>query len=362
MSIIRSDGSIESSNIPGFETSNQTVDNTIYRCMITRVRYVDDIVNVNLTNGTSNPQVTYDAIIIGGENEGRILTHLRDTTNGLGGDINYSERVLKAASKPIELSKGTPMSQNDGDIVYVAFINGDPLVPIIIGNGTQFLDRDQTGAKKEESPRYNWEYNGIQHFISNEGEYTIIRKGGILDEISSTFTPGEGKASLISLDKKGSIFLMSNDGSYISLNADKGEMSLTQKDGNMIGLTSDEITLSHKTGKSMINITEDAVQVTSDSDMKLQANTYAVNAGSITMSIAEGTGKVAIGNGVAEVLDLINQILGALDTLITGMQTEIHTGNLGFPTSPPLNAAVYASVKIQLTLVKTLLGLIKGSV
>jgi len=72
-------------------------------------------------------------------------------------------------------------------------------------------------------------------------------------------------------------------------------------------------------------------------------------------------GKVALGSSTAELLDLFDKTLSILSQLATDLSTEIHTGNLGLPTSPPLNAAQYVAAQVQLTQLQTLLGTIKGS-
>jgi len=92
-----------------------------------------------------------------------------------------------------------------------------------------------------------------------------------------------------------------------------------------------------------------------------------VSAGGITLNGSGGVlklanGMVGLGGPAAELLDLMDQLLQQLDTLITQMQIETHTGNLGYPTSPPLNAAAYAAVQSAIAVIKTMLGLIKGGI
>ena len=47
--------------------------------------------------------------------------------------------------------------------------------------------------------------------------------------------------------------------------------------------------------------------------------------------------------------------------LLTALQTETHTGNLGYPTSPPMNLSAYAQVLGKVSQILGLLSSIKGS-
>lgn len=79
-----------------------------------------------------------------------------------------------------------------------------------------------------------------------------------------------------------------------------------------------------------------------------------------TLKLAQA--KVGLGGPGAELLDLFDQLLQQMDTLLTQMATETHIGNLGYPTAPPTNASAYAAVQAQIAVIKTMLGLIKGGI
>ena len=72
-------------------------------------------------------------------------------------------------------------------------------------------------------------------------------------------------------------------------------------------------------------------------------------------------GKIAIGNNIAELADLVDQILKALDKFSQAIQIETHNTAVG-PTSPPVNAAAYILFQATLTGISTQLSQIKGSV
>jgi hypothetical protein len=150
VSIPRIDGSVQSHNVP-----NDTVqrDYALYRCQITRLFYTDD--SGNLSQGSPNQQLVYEAVIIGGSNDGRVLVNVRDGMRSEGGYYNYEETVLRPNESPLKIGKSNsqPPNQQFGDIVYVMFLDGHPRFPVIIGRGCHPLDSTQTGATAADGPR-----------------------------------------------------------------------------------------------------------------------------------------------------------------------------------------------------------------
>lgn len=71
-------------------------------------------------------------------------------------------------------------------------------------------------------------------------------------------------------------------------------------------------------------------------------------------------GKVAIG-GSAELLDLFDQTLQAMDKILTNIEALTVLGNLGLPSSPPVNIADFTLDQTTVAQIKTQLGTIKGS-
>jgi len=373
MSKYRMDGSVESSNVPSRENlyAPQTeLELGIYRCMITEVRYTDSPYNITF----KNPQVTYEAVILGGPKEGQILTNIV-AMHSLGGEYNYEERIYRKLENPLAGEKSGRIYEQKGDIVYVGFIQANKSTPVILGCGTQPLDEDNTGARSDEGPRLLEEYNGVLKYINRDGELSFVRKGGSLNEASGVFEPGEERVSTFFMDKNGGLTLNANDGSFLGLNAAAGEVTLSQKDGNALALLQDQINIAHKSGSDLISIGEDLLQITTNGDLVQQSNAHTIDSGSINMagrgsaSIGDQISKLVIENGLiglgspaAELLDLFDKTLDEIVNLTTAMATETHIGNLGYSTAPPINSANYLAVQAKITVIKTLLATIKGSV
>lgn len=188
----RGDNSIESANTPIRDSYSDERDYAVYRAVVIKRKYVDDI--QNLSKGSVNPTMMYDVQILGGYKEGTIIPNCRVVTP-LGGRFNFSETILKPATKP--LSK-TGLHKTDGEIVYVAYVGGDPVAPIILGGGNHPLDEDKTGAKKADGPRYRHQFNGILTEIDKDGKYTLTRLGGTYNETTGEFEPdADGKAVVV---------------------------------------------------------------------------------------------------------------------------------------------------------------------
>jgi len=187
MTMRRADGSVFSENTPANAYDYAPVDHGVYKVLLTNVKYVDD--KKNMLGKTATPEVLYDGVVVGGKNEGQQVSNIRDTLGATGGTLNYGERIYRVCSKPLVGDGSTPLNKQDGDIVYCAFIAGNPAFPIIVGRAKNALDRTNTGATKADGPRRRWQYNGLFFEINKNGEMSIKRKGGKFKDKEGYFEP-----------------------------------------------------------------------------------------------------------------------------------------------------------------------------
>ena len=183
---IRQNGSIQPSNTPTPSNTMMAQDFNLYRAMVTRVIYVDDAANI--TTNAQNPRVLYDVILLGGFASGQIISNCR-MSSSLGGNNSYEEKILKAASKK---TSDVALQKNDGDIVLIQFLQGNPNFPIIVGMDLGITPNFDP-ATKSDGPRFVWEYNGVNILINNDGELVITRKGGTLNSVSGEFIPDDSE-------------------------------------------------------------------------------------------------------------------------------------------------------------------------
>ena len=300
----RHDGSIQSSATPTHDNTGRESDTALYRCMITRVIFVDD--PNNITTNSQNSRVLYEAVVLGGFSSGQVIPNCR-LSSILGGDFNFYERTLRAASK--DVSK-TRLSNNDGDVVYVQFIQGTTGYPVIIALDEGLNTGANTGAVAADGQVLRWQYNGIFTEIDKNGNFTWIRKGGTFDAAKQFFTP----ATVEEIKTK---------------------------------VESQKITITFKSGMT----------ITLDGE-----------ADSATILTAGGAGikvvseKVSIGKSAIELLEQISQQLDKISTFMSGPGAgHDHLGNLGFPTAPPTQASDYSTLGSDLSDIKEKVDEIKGS-
>ena len=163
----RWNGSVQSSNTPSYDKLGiGREDYAMYRCMILKVVYVDD--KTNISKNSPNPEVLYEAVILGGSQAGNKLSNCR-----LAQYLNYSERTLTPSSKDPAKAK---LSDHDGDIVYIQFNQGHDSYPIIVALAKAL--KDPSGAKAADGPRLLEVYNGLLRNINNKGELTTTMFNG----------------------------------------------------------------------------------------------------------------------------------------------------------------------------------------
>lgn len=171
----RWDGSIQSHNAPTLDKAGVGYDNnTMFRCMITKIIYADDPANV--TMNAQNPEVVYEAVVLGGQDQGQMITNIR-LGGFMAGDHAYWEITLRPTTKDLA---NDPLETHDGDCVMVQFIQGHDNYPKIIA-ASQSINA-KYGTKKADGPNSVREYNGVNETIDNKGNLTVTRKGGTLTE------------------------------------------------------------------------------------------------------------------------------------------------------------------------------------
>ena len=210
----RRDGSVLSSALTGSQHRRVVeLDYGMYRCMIVKVNYVGDDGNLTFDNS----QVTYECMILGGKKEGQVIVNVKAQGQG-GGEFNYYERIYRATEFKFSGDGKKPLTEQNGDVVYVQYINGSTSLPIITGGGVSALDKDKTGSTKEDGHRLIDEYNGIRKSIDKDGNLKFERFGGTWNEEGGYFVPNEEAESEIT---------MTGDDPSITINVtDKGDITI----------------------------------------------------------------------------------------------------------------------------------------
>jgi len=405
-----------------FNTRNEASAQDVYdeglRFMygqVEKIIYTDDPTNI------SKKFIEYDVSVRDAKGGQSIFKNVRKMSSIFGVN-DFEETVLESNEFAFsgKLDTSNFFANKNGTTVVLAFLHGSKDKPFIIGT---FDHPKKKGGTKKDGIHKKGEFRGFQWEINKDGDFILTYNGakkangqpanpalskttfkiGKDGKVQTTtghritiendkgkekiqvYTAGKQlfeindltgeesitmvhkKGALFNIDKNGSIKLTSADGSYLFLDAESGAVSLVQADGNVFTI-GEENTLGSSDGKKAFSVLPSKLQAFSDTDINLQASGKMIlDAGGIILqdTIAKITiqnGQVALGTPAAELLDLFDQTLVQLNTLTTAMAAETHIGNLGYPTSPPLNAAAYAAVGSALTVIKSLLLTIKGSI
>jgi hypothetical protein len=273
------------------------------------------------------------------ENQGTTSILYRNCigSQGFGAIADFLEFTLRP--KTNQTSTGFPAFKGqDGAIVLIQCLDNIGDKGYVVGT---LIHPDRPTTITSTDPQLSGEYNGINVQIASDGSFTFTFKGAtdssgsvidssqkpttcqIQNDGSLNITTAAG--SMCEMTNDGSIKLLSNNGNTVILDDGANEISINQKDGSIVDLTSSGVKITDPTGGEL-NI---------------------------------NSGMVALGNSTAELLDLFNQLLQALSTLLTSLSTSAVTAG-PFPVAPPLAVATAPAI-VTITQIQTLLALIKGS-
>lgn len=326
----RFDGSVQSGNTPTYQNSGRREDNSLYRCMVAKVIYVGD--PNNITNNARNPRVLYDCIILGGFATGQVIANCR-LSSILGGDTTFYERTLKATTVPVT---GSNLGTNDGDIVYVQFIQGHTAYPVIVGLDEGLNTGAVTGATASNGPRLKSQYNGVLEEINNAGEWFFTRRGGSLED--GNFIPGSDFEGRMSWTDGTMLWEDTNN----SIKLEKEAKKITHKAG--------DVTIVQDGTSNNVTITAGGTTAVIDGD----GSKITLTAGATIIEIDGNSGKISlqgdfidVGKVVTDFAVLFLQLKTAFDTH-THQYTDDGTPAVTMPPIAPLLATVGSqTVQVQ---------------
>lgn len=286
---MRRDGSFQSANTPTYDNVGRPrEDFTMYRCMISKVLFIDN--PNNMTQDSQNPEVLYEAVVLGGYKTGSVISNIRVAPALGGGNSSYYERTLKPTSKVLN---AVALAQHDGDIVYVQFSQGHQGYPLIIAMGKGLSD-SISGTKVADGPRELKAYNGVVQEINNKGELIITRMGGSLDVTGPTFNPNtSGFDSKLTLGQNQSATLETAGTAKLALN--KGT----------VALGANGIELLQKISDSLDKLITWADSVGS-------THTHIGNLGYETAPPTQASGYTQLGSDLSTIKSAIDSIKGSL--------------------------------------------------
>ena len=256
-----------------------------------------------------------------------------------GGVFSFEEFIYQDYEPAKGPANQGPYTTKAGDVVVVAYLNGDAREGIILG-ALKHPSRKRV-LTEGDGTAYVSNFNGMQTQVNSDGEYTLTFLG-IPTNISKLAVPPNGSpvpaptydakigTSFFQFDKTGSITLSDNATSLPqSMKIDKAAGTVTTTAGKLI------LALDKNSETAML--TSKVLNINSETSITANTKTFKLSA---TTSAAIKAPKVAIGSEAVELLDQLVKLVDAL-----GQQTFMSPVG---PCAPAMSAPQWSMVaKIQ---------------
>jgi hypothetical protein len=273
----------------------------------------DALIRVGVVKAVFNDADTGELrYLVGVNSNGREIPTNCSLLRRFGGVYNYEDYIGQGYNYQDAPDSIAGYNAKAGDAVLVGQFNGQGREGVILGGLTHAARR--TTIQASAGPQYDAEFNGIHTNINTSGEWTLTFKGQPTNLAQLNDTPSGPIAP--------PVYDLSVGGSYMKFDVNGGWT------------------------------VSDAAQGSPQSIVINKA------AGSTTISST----KIAIGGNGIELLDQITQALSnIIEFLKSDDAQHTHTGNLGFPTTPPANAATFEALASNLQTIQSAINSIKGS-
>jgi len=270
------------------------------------------------------------------QTRGRRYTLVCRQMEKFGDTYNYEEWKARTGGPKAPIPSPPVFARMVGEVVVVAHIDG-------------------SGDEASE-------YNGLETTIDNDGAWKIKFQGtpknaGMISKLpyGSPIPP-----ALYDPTSSGSFLTFDKTGSFTLSDANKSlpQTIKIDKPNGKISIFSGNVSIVIEKNSKKISVVNSDTEVKSEKSFKLTTQATEINS-SKTFKLKSP--KIAIGSGGTELLDHICKFMDEVSKLAQALSQETHTGNFGYPTSPPLNAAAYTAVKSAVDGFKSKVSAIKGS-
>ncbi len=231
-----------------------------------------------------------------------------------GGVFNYEEFTVRGYEKGEDSAGRGEYAVRPGDVVVVAYINGNANDGMILG-GCRHPGR-KSRISDADGIAYDAEFNGMRTQINKDGEYTLTFRG-IQTNIDKLNKAPDGSALPDPEYNKaiGSTFLkFSKTGGWkISDNAVTNPQSIDiNKAGGKITITSGSIVLEMNKTSEAVSMTCKKLAIEAANAINAFTKNYSMEA---TASAKIKSPKIAIGTDGTELLDEITKAIDAIGNL-----------------------------------------------
>jgi len=337
--------------------------NEFHLATIREIRYVDDKLN------QSKNKCEYRIRCEFGPRHGQEYDSV-PCISLFGGNVNFSEIIFSPKEKLLKGNRDAEdqyMFNHDATQVIVAFMDGFKNTPFIIG-GWSNTNFDTLTAKRADGIQSIQEFNGLRLLQNDDGEYVLTYWGGKRDTKTKITARPDTAPTTFKIDKNGVWTVDDKENQQIKIDRIARTITITQYAGTKPDETygtpdvfaPGDIINEVKFDKDAKKVTVVAGSTTAIFDGANDIVTLETVAGGRLKITAD---KVGIGGSTAE---LLQQISDFLDKVLTWANdvgaVHLHTGNLGYVTTPPTNASAWTALGTDLTTIKGLVDGIKGGI
>jgi hypothetical protein len=337
MSNLLDNGGVLPSGLLGHDTMSAMEGfNKSYKNYAMRVGVIVASYPVNDPKNRSNLAPEYDVIVVEQQEDKSATTILYRnclSAEGLGSIADFFEKTLRTKKKKTRKGEAESLKGQDGAIVLILCMDGVSEKGIIVG---QLTHPDRKTTLKDDGPRLEGEYNGVNIKVETDGSTTLTFKGptdnsgkAIDDKMTPTTIKIEKDGSY-QVDHKTIKHRLDKNGKA-SLSADDDISNTTKKNFNVTATENVAITATKNFNLQCADLIAKAsgsaglecqkLAINAQSEIKVKGSQFQVEAESMAQIKASNItldGNVALGGAGGQPVVL-------LSAMIMG------TGNLGIP-------------------------------
>lgn len=257
----------------------------------------------------------YDVLVIEqNEDKGATTIQYRNclSSEGMGSIADYFEKALRPKKKKTTKGDSTNLKGQDGAIVLLLCLDGMSDKGIIISCLTH---PDRATNLKDEGPLLVGEYNGVNIKVNTDGSCSLTFRGAT-DSYGAPTDASQGNTEM----------KIETDGSYQV--SHKNTTMRLDKSGVVTLDTKSDVNLTTREGNLTVKVLK--------GDIAVQAPAGNIRVTVKNNAIIECQGTATIEGKLIKLGESAIEAVIKGDTFAKIYNNHQHAGNLGFPTSPPL--------------------------
>lgn len=234
-----------------------------------------------------------------------------------GGAYNYEEFThrINVVSDKTQAS-ASKYAVRPGDVVIVAFANGDSREGVILG-GIRHPGRKEKTGNAADGIAYKSEFNGLESHVNKSGEYKVTFKGlpTNIAELDKQSSGNNIPDPVYNMAVGGSYYQFDKTGSWTLSDVAQSDPQTIKVDkpGGKINIISGKVTITIDKNAQLIDVVTKDLKIAASNSIKETTKEYSMDASTF---VKIKTPKVAIGTDSIELLDQLVKLIENLSLVI----------------------------------------------